>query len=94
MVQNWGTPKYYLMNSRMQIAFLLSAFLPDSKLFVFLSVYLPIYLSIYLHIYLSSLNVKQICLLKKLGKYKKAHEQIKLTHGPDTETVCVSLRVC
>ena len=85
MVQSWGTPEYYLMNSRMQIAFLLfllPAFLPDSKL------------SVYLFIYLSSLNVKQICLLKKLGKYKKAREQIKLTHDPDTNTVYVSLSVC
>lgn len=85
MVQSWGTPDYYLMNSRMQIAFLLFlllAFLPDSKLSVCLSVYL------------SSLNVKQICLLKKLGKYKKAREQIKLTYDPDTNTVYVSLSVC
>ena len=47
-----------------------------------------------LSVYLSSLNVKQICLLKKLGKYKKAREQIKLTHDPDTNTVYVSLSVC
>lgn len=89
MVQSWGTPDYYLMNSRMQIAFLLfllPAFLPDSKL--------SVCLSICLSVYLSSLNVKQICLLKKLGKYKKAREQIKLTHDPDTNTVYVSLSVC
>ena len=89
MVQSWGTPDYYLMNSRMQIAFLLfllPAFLPDSKL--------SVCLSICLSVYLSSLNVKQICLLKKLGKYKKAREQIKLTYDPDTNTVYVSLSVC
>lgn len=81
-------PDEFQKKNRLPLPFFLARLqslpLPSLLSLFCLKSYIHIYLHIYLHMYIYP-HCKQICLLKKFGKYRKSQEEIRITHKPTTQ---------